>query len=468
MLYRSTRILQLNPQLDSALQSLLEHTRHDVPGRHRGDHAAADAATRRTICCAPPPGPGNSVGDDAPDRRSSSTTRCSSARSTERRALLVPGHASGDGRQGCAGRRGAGRFRNAMVAPLIGESRIVGTLVVADRLSDISTFDTDDLKLFETLANHTAVALENGQLEQSLAALSELKEELHHQAFHDSLTGLANRALFSQRVDAPTRADRSPAGVGAGRAVPRPRRLQARQRHAGPCRRRRAARGRRRADPQPIRAAATSRRASAATSSRSWSRTSPTSPASLFIAERLITSFAVLLPVSARHRPRPRQHRSRGGAPPTRRTADDLMRNADVAMYSAKARGKGRIAVFEPHMAVAVATRHQLTASLQRAVTAGEFMLNYQPIVEIVTGTIVGRRGARPLGGSDPRHGLAGRVHPARRGVGRHPAASAAGCSRSRAARPSSGKRASRDRTARGCPSTSRRASSSSRTSWTR
>jgi EAL domain-containing protein (putative c-di-GMP-specific phosphodiesterase class I) len=66
------------------------------------------------------------------------------------------------------------------------------------------------------------------------------------------------------------------------------------------------------------------------------------------------------------------------------------MRNADVAMYQAKAQGKGRMAVFEPHMAIAVATRHQLTASLQRAVTKGEFFLNFQPIVEIESGTIVG------------------------------------------------------------------------------
>ena len=93
-------------------------------------------------------------------------------------------------------------IRNAMVAPLVGESRVVGTIVVANRLSDISTFDLDELHLFETLASHTAIALENGQLEQSLAQLSELKEELHHQAFHDSLTGLANRSLFIERVAA--------------------------------------------------------------------------------------------------------------------------------------------------------------------------------------------------------------------------------------------------------------------------
>ena len=65
-----------------------------------------------------------------------------------------------------------GRFRNAIYAPLVGESRLVGTILVANRLSDLSPFDSDDLKLFQTLASHTAIALENGQLEQSLSSLS--------------------------------------------------------------------------------------------------------------------------------------------------------------------------------------------------------------------------------------------------------------------------------------------------------
>ena len=132
----------------------------------------------------------------------------------------------------------------------------------------------------------------------------------------------------------------------------------------------------------------TSRRASVATSSPSC--VGPARPRGVAVhrgaPEQLVRGFVHRL---GRNRPRQRQHRSRGGHPDTR-TADDLMRNADVAMYSAKARGKGRIAVFEPHMAVAVATRHQLTASLQRAVTAGEFTLNYQPIVDLGDGTIVG------------------------------------------------------------------------------
>src|SRR5207247_10957843 len=71
-------------------------------------------------------------------------------------------------------------------------------------------------------------------------------------------------------------------------------------------------------------------------------------------------------------------------------SAAELLRNADVAMYSAKARGKTPIAFFEPEMATAVVARHTLTASLQRAVTANEFVLHYQPIVDIASGQITG------------------------------------------------------------------------------
>ena len=55
------------------------------------------------------------------------------------------------------------------------------------------------------MANQAAVALENGHLEQSLAELSRLKEELRFQAYHDPLTGLANRALFARARGAAAR-----------------------------------------------------------------------------------------------------------------------------------------------------------------------------------------------------------------------------------------------------------------------
>src|SRR5205823_9769222 len=68
-------------------------------------------------------------------------------------------------------------IRDAMVAPLRGETRTVGALLVANRLGDVSTFDDDDLRLFETLASHASVSLENGRLEKSLAQLTELQTQ---------------------------------------------------------------------------------------------------------------------------------------------------------------------------------------------------------------------------------------------------------------------------------------------------
>jgi diguanylate cyclase (GGDEF)-like protein/PAS domain S-box-containing protein len=69
---------------------------------------------------------------------------------------------------------------------------------------------------------------------------------------------------------------------------------------------------------------------------------------------------------------------------------DALLRNADVAMYRAKAAGKNRHAVFEPAMHAAVLVRMQLEADLRRALERGEFRLHYQPIVRLDTGEIAG------------------------------------------------------------------------------
>ena len=50
----------------------------------------------------------------------------------------------------------------------------MGSIVIANRLTEGTAFTSEDLKLLETLANQSAIALENGQLEQSLAELSRL------------------------------------------------------------------------------------------------------------------------------------------------------------------------------------------------------------------------------------------------------------------------------------------------------
>ena len=63
-------------------------------------------------------------------------------------------------------------------------------------------------------------------------------------------------------------------------------------------------------------------------------------------------------------------------------------------------------------MATAVAARHTLTEPLQRAVAAEEFVLHFQPIVEVATGRITGVESLVRWMHPDARDGLARRVHP--------------------------------------------------------
>jgi len=71
-------------------------------------------------------------------------------------------------------------------------------------------------------------------------------------------------------------------------------------------------------------------------------------------------------------------------------TVDELLRNADVAMYMAKDGGKNRFAVFEQHMHKAAVERMQLETDLQKALQRHEFVVHYQPIVELGTGRVTG------------------------------------------------------------------------------
>jgi diguanylate cyclase (GGDEF)-like protein/PAS domain S-box-containing protein len=70
--------------------------------------------------------------------------------------------------------------------------------------------------------------------------------------------------------------------------------------------------------------------------------------------------------------------------------ADELLRNADLAMYRAKALGKGRCELFEPDMHAAALERMAIEGDLRHAVVRGELRLHYQPVVELATGRIVG------------------------------------------------------------------------------
>lgn len=71
-------------------------------------------------------------------------------------------------------------------------------------------------------------------------------------------------------------------------------------------------------------------------------------------------------------------------------TPEDMMRDADTAMYQAKRAGKARHAVFDEEMHEAVKETLQLETDLRRAVEKEEFTVHYQPIYALATGKIEG------------------------------------------------------------------------------
>ena len=66
-------------------------------------------------------------------------------------------------------------------------------------------------------------------------------------------------------------------------------------------------------------------------------------------------------------------------------TTSDLLRDAEIAMYRAKATGKGRFTEFSREMLAVLRERHELADDLRRAIQSDEIVTAYQPIVEIAT-----------------------------------------------------------------------------------
>ncbi|MEW2381140.1 bifunctional diguanylate cyclase/phosphodiesterase [Micromonospora sp. NPDC047707] len=85
----------------------------------------------------------------------------------------------------------AHRVKDVIVLPLRSGQAVIGTLEVANRLGDSNNFARTDITLFETVAAHAAVALEN----------SRLVDRLRHDAHHDTLTRLPNRRRITAALD---------------------------------------------------------------------------------------------------------------------------------------------------------------------------------------------------------------------------------------------------------------------------
>jgi diguanylate cyclase (GGDEF)-like protein/PAS domain S-box-containing protein len=87
-----------------------------------------------------------------------------------------------------------------------------------------------------------------------------------------------------------------------------------------------------------------------------------------------------------------------------REGTEELLGNADVAMYAAKARGRGCYEVYRPELRLARTERIRKELDLQTALARGEFVVQYQPIVDMHTGRFSGTEAL--LRWAHPVHGL--------------------------------------------------------------
>ena len=70
--------------------------------------------------------------------------------------------------------------------------------------------------------------------------------------------------------------------------------------------------------------------------------------------------------------------------------AEELVRDADVAMYVAKERGKGRFEYFDADMRAGAMARLEMRDALQGAIERGDFVLHYQPVIDLASGKVEG------------------------------------------------------------------------------
>ena len=86
------------------------------------------------------------------------------------------------------------------------------------------------------------------------------------------------------------------------------------------------------------------------------------------------------------------------------RRAEDLLRDADIAMYRAKSKGKARYEVFDSRMHTQALKKLELEADLRQAILQEQFLLHYQPILSLESGEITGVEAL--LRWQNPKRGL--------------------------------------------------------------
>ncbi|HEX5804289.1 MAG TPA: EAL domain-containing protein [Azospira sp.] len=84
--------------------------------------------------------------------------------------------------------------------------------------------------------------------------------------------------------------------------------------------------------------------------------------------------------------------------------AETVMKNADIAMYHAKAAGRNNYQFFREEMNSSAVRRQSVENGLRRALQAGEFLLHYQPKIDVASGAMTGAEAL--IRWQDPEHGL--------------------------------------------------------------
>jgi diguanylate cyclase (GGDEF)-like protein len=284
------------------------------------------------------------------------------------------------------------------IAPVPGETRLVGVMLLSDRRGATAGFSPADLRLFETLAGHAGMSLEFDRLEQAIRRMRALQGALERQAFRDPLTDLANRALFMRRVHESLS---RPAGSTTVLFLDLDdfKRVNDHAGHAA-------------GDAVLIAAAERIRRCVRPTDLAA--RLGGDEFAILLedaderhgeeIAHRIVALLSEAVTIAGR----PYWVRASIGIGATRAgsgmDADDLMRHADIAMYRAKEAGKGQVLAFTPEMHPNSLTKAPSRDELLAALDAGQFVAHYQPIVAVGTGEVVAAEAL--VRWNHPRHGL--------------------------------------------------------------
>ena len=268
-------------------------------------------------------------------------------------------------------------MENGVVAPLHGEAGCVGLFMVADRESVDRSFSDEDLRLLETLTGNVTVALQYDRLEQAVRQLETLQHELERKALYDSLTQLANRSLFHNRLEHVLKSRRPGVcvlllDIDEFKAV-----NDSHGHHAGD-QLLKAVAERLRAC---VREGDTAARLGGDEFALLLDRAGGEADA-MAVADRLVRDFEERIEVAGE---RLSVHVSLGIAVgvPGHDDPDELLRRADVALYEAKRRGKSQYCFFEPSMRDTLRRRRTLARELERAVSEDELTVVYQPIVSL-------------------------------------------------------------------------------------